>query len=159
MYDIKNKKDIERETLKKFISNKHIGYKESLLEYTEIKEPCDVRYDGIDYQITEGDQEQIERRRSSSCGENKERIHVEIRGTSKIAEMLLCSALTKKCKKSDRDVVLLIDCSSTGNREWKDLEKELCEYLRGNLGICGTWKEIYAVFPQGNIRIFPFSYH
>lgn len=143
-------KDVELDTLKDYLHNKGVEFIDSLLEPNS-GEPTDLRYDDTNYQITIGDQEAIEERRKTISKYGK---YVGIRNISEIADLLLTKALTKKSFSSDPNTILLIEVVSNGGRNRDDLKKEFNDYTLKHPELQGKWKEIYAVFPQKNIKVF-----
>ena len=144
-------KEVEIETVKTFIQNKGEEFSDSLIDYKGIEEPCDIKYKGINYQITIGDKKEVEgRRKVTSRGS----IYTNIRNIhDDISTVLLRDALSKKSMRSSENTVLLIEVSSTGNLSWEELEKKFSEFVSNNQNLCGKWKEIYAVFPERNIQL------
>jgi hypothetical protein len=143
-------KVVEMITLKEYLHNEGTEFVDSLLD-SKITEPTDIRYNNTNYQITIGDQEAVEERRRTISKEGK---YVGMRGILNIAHLLLSSALTKKSIGSDPDTILLIEVTSTGGRDWGDLEDQLNSYTSAHPEARGKWKKIYAVFPEKNIQLF-----
>lgn len=143
------KEDVELETLKKFLINKSVVFDEALVDSNKT-EPTDIRYNGINYQITEGDKEAVQERRQIT---SKGIPYSTIRDVWNIAEILLRGTLAKKATRSDINTVLLIDVISTGGRDFKSLEKELSVWAVQNTDLCNCWKEIYLVYRGANIRL------
>lgn len=143
------KKDVELETLKKFLKNQSGIFNDSFIGSNK-GEPTDIRYDGINYQITEGDKEAIQERRQIT---SKNTSFSGIRNTVNIAELLLRGTLEKKSTRSDSNIVLLIDVMSSGGRNWNELEKEVSAWAKNNLSLCNCWKEIYLVYRSKNVKL------
>jgi len=143
------KEDIELETLKKFLNNKSVVFNGALISSDKI-EPTDIRYNNINYQITEGDKAAVQERRQIT---SKGSTYSTIRDIHNIAEALLRGTLTKKSLRSDPNTVLLIDVMSTGGRDFESLEKELSTWVIDNINLCSCWKEIYLVYREANIRL------
>lgn len=143
------KEDVELETLKKFLDNKSVIFDETLVDSNK-EEPTDIRYNGVNYQITEGDKEVVqERRKITSKGTQ----FFAMRDIRNIAELLLRGTLTKKSTRSDRNTVLLVDVMSTGGRDFKSLEEELSAWAINNINLCNCWKEIYLVYRRANVKL------
>lgn len=138
--------EIELETFKTFLKNKGEIFNYMLIEI-EKTEPTDIRYDGINYQITIGDKKLIEEKRKTIA---KEGIYVGFRNTLNIVDLILRDSLEKKSIRSDKDTTLLIEASSRGNLEWIEFEKEASKWVSNNSHLCNGWKEIYLVFGVGN---------
>jgi|GEM_PF-5344958 len=150
LYKIETQKDVELDTLRDYLHNKGIELIDSLLS-SQITEPTDIRYDNVNYQITIGDQETIEKRRKFISKYGK---YNDIRSVSNIAILLLSKALTKKIISSDINTILLVEVANNGGRSWNDLKNEFDNYTLAHPEIRGLWKEIYAVFPEKNIKLF-----
>lgn len=143
------KEDIELETLKIFLKNNNIDFKDVLIGSTK-KEPTDIRYDGANYQITIGDKEIVaEMRRKTSKGQSL----TAIRNVSNIVALLLGGALTKKTLRADSDTILLLDVASTGNNTWEDLKTKASKWAKNNIDKCKVWKEIYLIYSDKNIKV------
>lgn len=146
---IPTQKDIELDTLKNYLQNEGLEFNDLLID-NQISEPVDIRYNSINYQVTIGDKEKIEEmRRVTSKGER----YIKIRSVSNIAELLLRGALTKKSTRSDSNTILLIEVSSTGGLNWKDLENEVSRWASANYLLCKGWKIIFLVFNNKNIKL------
>ncbi len=143
------KEDVELETLKKFLSNKKIVFDEKLIDLNKA-EPTDIRYNDINYQITEGDKEIVQECRQIT---SKRITYYTIRDIHKISEILLRGTLTRKSTRSDPDTVLLIDVMSTGGRNFESLANELSAWAVQNISLCNCWKEIYLVYREANIKL------
>ena len=143
------KKEVELETLMNFLQNKGINFNNSLLDKNKI-EPSDIRYDGVNYQITIGDKEQVQEMRKIT---SKGQIYVGIRNISNIFDLLLKGALTKKVVRSDKSTILLVDVFSTGNLNPIEFENGLSKWAIANVNLCKVWKEIYLVFRNKNVRL------
>ena len=143
------KEDVELETLKKFLNNQSVVFDKKLVDPSKT-EPTDIRYDGINYQITEGDKKEVQTRRQIT---SKGTTYLTIRDTTNIAELLLRSSLKKKSTRSDSNTVLLIDVMSTGGRDWDTLGKELSAWASQNSNLCSCWKEIYLVYREKNVKL------
>ncbi len=143
------KEDVELETLKKFLKNKHFVFDKNLIDKHKI-EPTDLRYKGINYQITEGDKVAVQSRRQPN---SKGVPFFSVRNANNIAELLLKDTLKKKSTRSDTSTVLLVDVMSNGGRDWTDLEKEVSAWAKNNLSLCNCWKEIYLVYRGKNIKL------
>ncbi len=141
--------DVELETLKKFLDNKSVIFNETLIDLNK-KEPTDIRYNGINYQITEGDKEAAQERLQVT---SKSVLYFIIRDISNVAEILLRGTLDKKSIRSDSNTVLLIDVLSTGGRDWETLDKELSAWAVQNVNLCNCWKGIYLVYRGKNVKL------
>jgi len=150
LHKIVTQKDVELNTLKDYLHNKGIEFIDSLIS-SQTTEPTDIRYDNTNYQITIGDQEAIEERRKTISKYGK---YVGMRDVSNIANLLLSRALAKKSISSDQNTILLIEVVTNGGRSWDDLKNEFNEYTLTHPKLRGKWKEIYAVFPEKNIKLF-----
>lgn len=143
------KEDVELETLRKFLNNRAVIFDSTLIDSNKT-EPTDIRYDGINYQITEGDKEAVqEHRRITSKGIS----YSTIRDIRDIGEVLLRGTLTKKSIRSDSNTVLLIDVVSTGGRDFKSLGTELSIWASENINICNCWKEVFLVYSETNVKL------
>lgn len=141
--------EVEEEALKNYLLNDGIQFNNSLVEQNT-SEPTDIRYNGINYQITIGDQEAIEaRRRVTSKG--KTFIGIRSFNASNIASQLLGKSLEKKSKSADSNTVLLIEVTSTGNIDWDDIKIEFNKYMLEHPELSSKWNQICAVFPEKNI--------
>jgi len=144
-----SKEEVELETLKSFLKNRELLF-DSLFVDSNKSEPTDIRYNGVNYQITIGDKEQVQRMRKLM---SKELIVVEIRNFANIPDLLLSGALQKKATRSDKNTILLIEASSTGGLDWPTLQAEVSKYASGRAELCSGWKEIYLVFKDKNLRV------
>lgn len=146
---VATKEDVELETFKNYLNNRAIVFDEALIDANK-NEPTDIRYDGVNYQITEGDKEAVQEcRRITSKGIS----YCTIRDINNIAEVLLRGALTKKSIRSDSNTVLLISVGSTGGRDFESLGKELSYWVSENITICNCWMDIYLVYSEANVRL------
>lgn len=143
------KEDIEFETLKTFLKNDGKKFNGTLIDSDKI-EPADIRYDGINYQITIGDKEETQTKRNIT---SKGECYVNIRDTSNVMPLLLKGAVTKKSTRSDNGTILLIEVSSTGNLGWEQLKTQASSWGKSNINICNGWKEIYLVYSDNNIKV------
>lgn len=145
-----SQQQVELNTLSIFLNNQNFLFDETLIDYKK-QEPTDIRYNGINYQITEGDKMQIQKTRQVTS--KKGNIYSTIRDTTDIIEILLGETLRKKSLRSDSNTVLLVEVFSTGGYDFDTLSKELSTWSKLNANLCNCWKEIYLVYPNANIRL------
>lgn len=148
----------EVKTLEKFIKNKSL-FQPNLVRYfgvhPEVREPCDMSYEGVEYQITYGDRGKLESlRETESSGKRYLEIFPPL-PKEDYAEVLLERALTDKRFKSDSEMTLLVDCTY-GNTGYSLPEREVVckKYFDENketLG--GLWEHIFVVFPDRNVQL------
>lgn len=149
MSKVFSKEDKELSVLKIFINNKSVIFDEKLIDLNKT-EPTDIRYDGVNYQITEGDKEAVQERRNIT---SKGYSYSVIRDISDIAELLLNGTLSKKSIRSDVDTILLIEVESNGFLDYESLGYKLSTWAVDNINLCNCWKEIYLVYRESNIRL------
>ncbi len=153
----------EAQTLRKFIENKGEEFQPGLALYRGMgpeaqkpcQEPCDVAYDGVEYQITYGDTALIGKIRKKTSGDE---IYCDIRGHSEAdcAEKLLGKSFENKRYKSDDKMTLLIDCTYASTF-WHSLSERESIYkkyfLDNEQRFGGLWQHISIVFSDGNIQL------
>lgn len=144
-----SKEFVELETLKTFLRNKGKAFDGSLIEHNT-SEPTDIKYDSVNYQITIGDKEHIEKMRRVT---SKGKVYTNIRNVSDIANLLLRGALEKKANRSDKNTILLIEVESRGGRSWPELQGEISGWISQNLLLLSDWLQIYSVFNDKNIQL------
>ena len=151
----------ELQTLQRFVQNQGRNFfpEKAIQDRMKIKEPADVFYEETEYQITYGDTTQLASLRKVTSLRRKDDPNlserfVAIRGLSSAnyAEMCLKNALVNKKIKSDKNMILLIDCTYTSYRSLQYRENLCKQYFNDNkLSLGGSWGHIFAVFPDGNI--------
>jgi hypothetical protein len=146
----------EVQSLQIFIKNKGKIFNSSLIEYPPQNDPSDITYDSNNYQITYGDQSLIgDIRKNTSKG----KIYCEIRNVSndeeKYALKFVGDALKKKLNQSSKNIILLIHCNFPGiyDPDKTERNKILQSYIKNNQNLVGKWKNIYAIFPDCNIKL------
>lgn len=146
------KLDVETQTIQKFIGNTLDTFNVKYVEYPKENNPCDLIYKGNQYQITEGDSDLLERRRSKTAdGES----YCKIRRIEPLTYTngLLGKVLEKKKYKSNNEITLLVDCGSTGGYTLSAREEVFKKYLLDNPKLKASWQSIVCVFNDGNVRI------
>jgi hypothetical protein len=149
------REDEELATLKRFIENQDKAFfkERAIQDRLKIKEPVDIFYEGELYQVTYGDAAELGRFRKEI---DKNGLTTSIRRIEidDYARVCIESALDKKRNKSDENVVLLVDCTGTSYQSYGFREGKFKEYFnnkKSELG--GLWKNIFVVFPDGNIQL------
>ena len=151
MLHIVTRQDEEVQTLKRFVENLGEKFDPKLIDYSK-GEPCDVSYKEIQYQITEGDQDQLAKKRKQI---DKEGRYLIVRSISEAnnPKEIIERALEKKVYKSNNDIILLIDCISSGNYSLQEREQSFKNYFSENRKLSGSWQNIYIVFSSYNIQL------
>lgn len=153
----------ELQTLRKFIENQGRDFipEKAIQDRAQLKEPADVLYEGIGYQITYGDAAQLGESRKITSVRRKDNPQLSETYSNvrhivepKYAEMCLKNALENKKNKSDKNMTLLIHCVST-SYETLENRGDLCKkYFSSNEStLGGSWEHIFAIFPDGNIQL------
>lgn len=146
------KQDVETEILKRFVENEGGAFDMQAVQHPEEDSPCDIIYKGVQYQITEGDSERLERMRPVTA---KGIGFLEVRTIKPetFAETQVGKMLKEKRYKSDKQVTLLIRCFTTlypiGERT-----EMLKRYLTEHSELRASWEHIVSVFSDGNSIIF-----
>ena len=146
-----SRKDEERHTLETFLNNRSQKLNPALLDYS-FPEPCDVQYDGVQYQITTGDQEVVAQKNKDISRKGNFLI---IRSSSQTNDgsVMLKAALEKKVRKSDKNVTLLIDCVFSGN-VWPEIrETHFKNFFQEHPSLRGEWARIFVVCRGQNIQL------
>ena len=152
---VTTRKEEELQTLQRFIKNQNelFGHEQVIQGESRLKEPADVMYKRVQYQITYGDAKKLAELRKSISNEGN---YSAIRGIVEqdYAGELIDDALKKKKNKSDKGMTLLIDCTYTSFGTLPD-RKKLCEKHFNNNGskFAGLWQHIFVVFLDGNIHL------
>jgi len=146
----------ELQTLERFVCNqgKKFYAEKAIQDRLKLREPADVLYEGIEYQITYGDRERLSERRKVMCNKGIYPAQILSNQLSTYADRLLRTALEDKKYKSHHEMILLIDCMTTALHPFKAREAWCQDYFRSdkeNLG--GFWKRLYVVFPDGNVQL------
>ena len=153
----------EIQTLKKFIENQGIEFISELAIQDKLllREPCDVSYQGVEYQITYGNRKMLGDIRKANHVRNKENLNVggpfcKIGGSTNYVQEI-SEALKDKKNKSDKNMTLLIEVYPSPNLwfiKGSSLFLDLEEHFKKNereLG--GLWQHIFVVFYDCNIQL------
>ena len=147
----------EMQTLKKFIENQGIDFVQELviIDRSKLREPCDMSYKGIEYQITYGNRKQLGDIRKTISDEGK---YCGISGLPPIADYVkevLETALEDKKDKSDEKMTLLIEPAYTSYGLFhEEGDVAFKKYFKDNeQRIGGLWQHIFVVFSGGNIQL------
>jgi hypothetical protein len=148
----RTQKDVELEAFKMFLKNEGKDFDGSLISFKK-NEPTDIVYDGIQYQITIGDKEEIEERRKIT---SQKSIYCKIRNVKYVKiliDSLLRKSLDKKSLRADKNTTLLIEGWSTYFKNWNELEKEISSWVSKNYNLITVWDAVYLVFEGKNIKL------
>ena len=142
--------DVELETLKKFLKNNTLEFNEALISAEKL-EPTDIRYNNVNYQITEGDGKlKRNMRRETSKGHR----YVLLNKVSHdFIEIQIKNTLKKKSIRADKNTVLLIDVFRDGYLDPEDLKKQVSDCKKKYNKECKVWKKVYLVFSDKNIKL------
>jgi hypothetical protein len=152
----------EKQTLQKFLKNQGEDFCPNLVSYSKIKEPCDVLYKGIEYQITYGNRKLLGDLRKTTSVRSKENPNVSesfcrIIGYPSLidyAKEVLETALKDKKGKSDGKMTLLVEPAYTSYGLFPEREEFFKKYFKDNeQRLDGLWQSIFIVFPDGNIKL------
>ncbi len=148
-----SRQDIETQTLRRFIENSGADFDIKFVAYPEENDPCDIVYNIGRYQVTEGDSAFLERMRPVTA---KREEFSEIRHITPetYANDLLGSSLEKKKYKSDKTIILLIDCRCTGGFSLNKREAIYKKYLAEHPQQASSWLSAFCVFSDGNVKVF-----
>jgi len=151
----------EIQTLKKFIENQGVEFIPELAiqDKSLLKEPCDISYQGVEYQITYGNRKLLGDMRKTNSVRDKENPNIggpfcKIGGSPNYVREIL-EALKDKKNKSDKNMILLVEVYPSPSRPFfMDREELLKEHFKKNeqeLG--GLWQHIFVVFCNWNVQL------
>lgn len=150
MAHIITREEEELQTLKRFLQNQGVKFNPNLIDSCD--EPCDIAYNGIQYQITTGNQDQVSKKRQDIQKYGHFLIIRPI-AESNDPKTIIEKALQKKALKSDKAVCLLIDCTSSADYPKQIRSIKFKNYISECRKQCGSWKSIILVFRDQNLQI------
>jgi hypothetical protein len=153
-------KDVEVQTLKKFLMNQNSFDLNKLNINTS--EPADLEYDGLKYQITQIKDQDFFRELRKISNHNSHFEHNESKTMPEriFTKELLMEALTSTIKNKinfdgGEDVILIIDgylFQGPFNKE--DLEFIIALWKENNRNLVIPWKAVYIAYLNFNIKVY-----
>jgi hypothetical protein len=153
-------KDVEVQTLKKFLMNQNSFDLNKLNINTS--EPADLEYDGLKYQITQIKDQNFFRELRKISNHNSHFEHNESKTMPEriFTKELLMEALTSTIKNKINfdgggDIILIIDGSFfEGPFDSGELELVIALWKENNQNLIVPWRAVYIAYSDFNIKIY-----